>query len=215
MGFMDLLGKASGASGYGSAFGRSVFDNGVGLGKRLYLGHGTDKSGSPAGAKMFEDTLALHVAGFELGCLDLDKELTADPQTPLKIHCCIASICVASRLGMMCSGFFKKESNKSDFNRAMGAGTGEKLRQAQDGITVELFQSYMAVSVPSGLKFVNKDAPGDGDLVGFYVNEAVKRCATYPIGFQRSGPLGFGNPALALMDDTIKRFEDALATYGW
>ena len=38
MGIMDLLGKASGASGFGSAFGRSVFDNGLALGKAVEAG---------------------------------------------------------------------------------------------------------------------------------------------------------------------------------
>jgi hypothetical protein len=215
MGLMDFLGKASGASGYGSAFGRSVFDNGLALGKTLYIGHGTDKSASPAAARLFENAEAMRSAGFELYCPDLEKWRPVDTSGALTIHCCAAGMAIASHLGMFCSRYFSRESNKSDFNRAMGAGTGDKLRQSGDGITVELFQSYMNITIPAGLKFVNSDAPGEGDLVGFYLNEVVKRCATYPIGFQRSGPLGFGPPAVALMDDTIKGFEDALAQFHW
>ncbi len=215
MGIVDLLGKASGASGFGGAFGRSVFENGLALGKALYIGHGTDKSASPAAAKFFENAEAMRTAGFELYCPDLEKWRPVDTSATLTVHCCAASMVIASHLGMFCSRYFKRESNKSDFNRAMGAGTGDKLRQSGGEITVELFQSYMKIMVPTGLKFVNNDVPGEGDLVGFYLNEVVKRCANYPIGFQRSGPLGFGAPAVALMDDTIKGFEDALARFHW
>jgi len=116
---------------------------------------------------------------------------------------------------MFCARYFKRESNKSDFNRAMGAGTGDKLRQSKSGITVELFQSYMALPISSGTKFVNESAPGEGDLVGFYMKEVVKHCATCPVGFQRTGNLGFGQPAIALMNDTIKGFEDAIAKFHW
>lgn len=212
---MDLLGKASGASGFGGAFGRSVYDNGLALGKTLYIGHGTDKSSSPATAKFFETAETMRSSGFELYCPDLERWRSVDTSATLTIHCCAASMAIASHLGMFCSRYFNRESNKSDFNRAMGAGTGDKLRQSGDGIAVELFQSYMNTATPAGLKFVNSDVPGEGDLVGFYLNEVVKRCASYPIGFQRSGPLGFGPPAVALMDDTIKGFEDALARYRW
>jgi hypothetical protein len=59
MGLMDLLGEASGASGFGGAFGRSVFDNGLALGKTMYIGHGTDKSASFAVAKFFESAEAM------------------------------------------------------------------------------------------------------------------------------------------------------------
>jgi hypothetical protein len=215
MGIMDLLGKASGVSGFGSAFGRSVFDNGLALGKTLYIGHGTNKATSGAEAKFFNDSHEMRSAGFELYCPDLDNWRPVDLSATMKIHCCAASMAIASHLGIFCSRYFSRESNKSDFNRAMGAGTGDKLRQSGDRITVELFQSYMNTAIPAGLKFVNSDVPGEGDLVGFYLNEVVKRCASYPIGFQRSGPLGFGPPAVALMDDTIKGFEDALARYRW
>jgi hypothetical protein len=116
---------------------------------------------------------------------------------------------------MFCARCFSRDSNKSDFNRAMGAGTGDKLRQSNNGITVELFQSYMALPIPNGTKFVNETVPGEGDLVGFFVSEVVKRCATYAVGFQRSGPLGFGKPAIALMNDTIKGFEDVIAKFRW
>jgi len=47
------------------------------------------------------------------------------------------------------------------------------------------------------------------------MNEVAKRCATYPVGFQRSGALGFGKSAIALMNDTIKGFEDAIARFHW
>lgn len=215
MGLMDLLGRASGASGFGSAFGRSVFENGFALGKSLYVGHGTFEYAPSAAAKFFRDSIEMRMEGFELYREDLNKSRPVDLSTPLAIHCCTASMAIASHLGMFCSGFFQSQSNKSDFNRAMGAGTADKIRQSGGGVTIELFQIYMHAPIPAGLKFVNKDVPGEGDLIGFYMNEVVKRCATHVIGFQRLGPLGFGPSAVALMDDTIKGFEDALAKFHW
>jgi hypothetical protein len=215
MGIMELLGKTSGAAGFGSAFGRSAFDNGLALGKTLYIGHGTNKATSGAVAKFFNDSDEMRSAGFELFCPDSEKWKPEDLSTTMAIHCCAASMAIASHLGMFCARYFKRESNRSDFNRAMGAGTGDKLRQSKSGITVELFQSYMALQIPNGTKFVNESAPGEGDLVGFFMNEVTKSSATYPVGFQRSGTLGFGKPAIALMNGTIKGFEDAIAKFHW
>jgi hypothetical protein len=215
MGIMDLLGKASGASGYGSAFGRSVLDNGLALGKTLYIGHGTNKATSGAVAKFFNDSDEMRSAGFDLYCPELENWRPVDMSATMTIHCCVAGMAIGSHLGMFCARYFSRDSNKSDFNRAMGAGTGDKLRQSNNGITVELFQSYMALPIPNGTKFVNETVPGEGDLVGFFMSEVVKRCATYAVGFQRSGPLGFGKPAIALMNDTIKGFEDVIAKFRW
>jgi hypothetical protein len=134
-------GKAAGAAGFGGAFGRSVFDNGLTLGKTLYIGHGTDKSASPAAAILFENAETMRSSGFELYCPDLEKWRPVDTSATLAVHCCAASMSIASHLGIFCSRYFNRESNKSDFNRAMGAGTAEKLRQSREGITVELFQS--------------------------------------------------------------------------
>jgi hypothetical protein len=215
MGIMDLLGKASGASGFGSAFGRSVYDNGLVLGRTLFLGHGTNKSSSEPIAKMFEDADAMRSAGFELFCPDVDGWKPVDKSNLLANHCGIAGMAIAAHLGMFCATFFSRDNNKSDFNRAMGAGTADKIREVKGGITVELLQTYMAIRIPAGLKFVNDKVPGEGDLVGFFMGEVVKRSATYPVGFQRSGSLGFGKPALSLMNDTITGFENALAKFHW
>lgn len=213
MGIMGLLGKASGASGFGSGFGRSVFDNGLVLGKTLYLGHGMNKASSGAVAKFFNDSDEMRSAGFELYCPDLENSKPMDLSATMMIHCCVATMAIGSHLGMFCARYFRRESNKSDFNRAMGAGTGDKLRQSKSGVTVELFQSYMALPIPTGTKFVNQSVPGEGDLVGLFMNEVAKRCATCPVGFQRAGTLGFGQLAIALMNDTIKGFEDAIAKF--
>jgi hypothetical protein len=215
MGIMDLLGKASGASGFGSAFGRSVYDNGMVLGKTLFMGHGTNKSSSEPIAKMFEDADAMRSAGFELFCPDVDNWRPLEESNLLANHCYVAGMAIAAHLGIFCATFLSRESNKSDFNRALGAGTADKIRAVKSGITVELLQSYMAIRIPAGLKLVNENVPGEGDLVGFFMGEVVRHCATYPIGFQRSGVLGFGKPALSLMNDTIKGFEDAIAKFHW
>jgi len=215
MGIMDLLGKASGASGFGSAFGRSAYDNGMALGKTLYMGHGTNKTSSEPIAKFFEDADGMRSAGFELFCPDLENWRPVNESNMLVNHCCIGGMAIAAHLGMFCATFFSRESNKNDFNRAMGAGTADKIRGVKGAITIDLLQTYMAIRIPAGLKFVNNEMPGEDDLVGFFMGEVVKRCATHPIGFQRSGALGFGKPALSLMNDTIKGFEDAMAKFHW
>lgn len=215
MGITDFLAKASGPSGFGSAFGRSVYENGMVLGKTLFMGHGKNRSSSEMVARMFEDGDAMRAAGFEQFCSDVKDWNPEEEVNHLAEHCCVAGMAIAAHLGMFCATFFGRDSSKSEFNRAMGAGTGDKLRESRNGITVELFQSYMAIRIPAGLKFVNDKVPGEGDLIGFFMGEVARRCATCPIGFQRSGPLGFGKPALRLMNDTIKSFEDAIARFRW
>jgi hypothetical protein len=74
---------------------------------------------------------------------------------------------LATHLGFFCSRYFSKESNKSDFNRAMGSGSAEKLRQSNSGVTVEIFLRYTKLELPSGLKFVKNEIPGEGDLLSF------------------------------------------------
>jgi hypothetical protein len=215
MGIFDLLGKASGASAFGSAFGRSVFDNGLALGKVLYIGHGTNKATSGAFAKFFNNSEEMRSAGFELYCPDLEDLKPVDLSATMTVHCCVASMAIGAHLGMFCARCFNRENNKSDFNRAMGAEVADKLRQSKNGITVELFQRYMGLQIPTGTKFVNDSVPGEGDLIGFFMKEVVKSCVTYPVGFQRAGSLGFGKSAIALMNDTVKGFEDAMAKFHW
>jgi hypothetical protein len=214
MGLRDLLGQAAGPSEFGSTFGRSVVENGFALGRTLYLGHGIDKSTSTSGSRIFADAIQMHSAGFDLYCSD-PTNLPAEDSSALSIHCRAVSMALATHLGMFCSRYFSKQDSKSAFNRAMGSGTAEKLRQLNSDVTVELFQRYTHMTIPSGLKFVNKEIPGEADLLGFYMNEAAKTSSTCTIGFQRTGILGFAALSVALMDQTITAFEDALAKFHW
>lgn len=214
MGIRELLGQASGPSGFGSSFGRSVVDNGSELGRILYVGHGKDKLATKSGSRIFDDATQMRAAGFELFCSDPTK-LQAEDSSVLSIHCRAVSMALATHLGMFCARFFRNENNKSDFNRAMGKATAEKLNESSSEVTVEMFKRYAYMSLPSALKFVNKDIPGEGDLLGFYLNEVAKNCTAYSIGFQRSGAQGFAVLSVALMEQTISKFEEALAKFGW
>ena len=170
MGLRDLLGKAAGASAFGSTFGRSVVENGAALGRTLYLGHGLDRSTSAPGSRIFDDAAQMQSAGFDLYCPD-PTQLPPEDSSVLSVHCRAVSMALATHLGLFCSSHFRRQENKSDFNRAMGSGTAEKLRQLNSGVTVEMVQRYTQLNIPiipTGLKFVSEEMPGGGDLLGFY-----------------------------------------------
>jgi hypothetical protein len=61
-----LAGHVAGASGYGSTMGRQTVENGIALGRTLYLGHGTRST--PGGSPMFENGADMKAAGFTLYC---------------------------------------------------------------------------------------------------------------------------------------------------
>ena len=214
MGLRDLLGQAAGASAFGSTFGRSVVENGSALGRTLYLGHGIDKSTSTSGSRIFDDVTQMRSAGFDLYCPDPEKLPTEDSSV-LSIHCRAASMALATHLGLFCSRYFSRQENKSDFNRAMGRSTADKLRQLNSGVTVEIFQRYTQMDIPTGLKFVNEEMPGEGDLLGFYMNEVARNSSVYTIGFQRKGILGFAVLSVTIIEQTTASFENALAKFHW
>ena len=215
MGIMDLLGKASGASGFGGAFGRSVFDNGLALGKTLYIGHGTDKATSGAVAKFFNDSDEMRSAGFELYCPDQENWKPVDLSATMTIHCCVASMAIGSHLGMFCARYFSRESNKSDFNRAMGAGTGDKLRQSNDGITVGAVSKLYGTSNSQWNQICERERSWRRRPCGVLYERSGETLCNLSSWIPKGGTLGFGKPAIALMNDTIKGFEDAIAKFHW
>lgn len=214
VGFRDLLAQASGTSGFGSAVGRSVVINGTELGNVFYLGHGTGQAGLAVGSRMFDTADEMQRAGFKLYCSNSTRKPDSQDSSALSVHCRAASMGIATQLGLLCSGFFKKEDNRGAFNRAMGAATAERLNEISGDVSVDLFKDYAYMRIPAGLKLINKEAPGEGDLIGFYLDAVAKESAV-ALGFQRSGPLGFSEPASTLVDQTISRFEDALAKFRW
>jgi hypothetical protein len=182
MGIRELLGRASGPPGFGSAFGRSVVENGLGIGKTLYLGHGRCKSGSDGIARIFENSERMIAAGYELYCPDVTNRPAMEDSSALSVHSRTIGIALATHLAIFCSRFFKDEDNKSAFNRSLGQSTSDELHRMNCGVTVELFKKYTYMSLPAPLKLVNKEAPGRDDLLGFYLEQMATNISPIPLG---------------------------------
>ncbi len=214
MGIKDFLARASGPSGFGRTFGRSTVENGSELGRTLYLGHGIDKSAARSGSRLFDDAAQMRAAGFELYCPDPATKPPAEDLSVLSIHCRAIGMAFATHLALSCARFFKSGENKSAFNRAAGQGTRDRLIELNRGVTVEIFKQYTYMKLPE-LELLNQEAPGQDDLLGFYLSELAKTLPTYSVGFQRTGALGFAAPSVSLMNQTVTGFESALSKFRW
>jgi len=216
MGIRDALARAAGPSAFGSAMGRAVVDNGLALGRTLYLGHGIDKSASTNGCRIFDSSEDMRRADFELYCSDPLNRPPMEDQSDMSLNCRAAGIALATHLSIaLSSGFFNKQENRSAFNRSMGQASREKLVELDTGVTVELFTLYTHLQDSSVKRVLNEESPGSGDLLGLYLQEAAKHSPNGSVGFQRSGILGFESMSSALLQETAAKLQDATSRFGW
>jgi len=212
MGIKDWLAKNAGVAAYGAVMGREAVKNGLALGRCLYLGHGTHATAS--GVLVFEDDDQMKAKGFTLYCPDpMDPPPLEDP-SELSKHTRAAGVAFATTCTVLAACSVMNEVNASAFIQSMGSAVRMELRLVSPVITPDLLNSYSSLPNPTEI-ILDLERPGTQDLLGVFVEEVVKKSGTGPVGFQRSGVMGFDAIAVPLLTETLTKVRDATQKFGW
>jgi hypothetical protein len=214
MGVKDWLATAAGPSGFGSAFGGSVIENGIALGRWLFLGHGSCQGESSAW--IIEDDREMLAEGYQLYCDDPENLPPAEDDSELSLCSRAVGIAFAARLAMnAASNYFRGLPNRDEFNRAMGARVREELQAHEPGVSVDLVLHYSRLPVPNVMRVLNLEKPGDNDVFGELLREVATRITGRAIVFRRRGPLGFDLIVVPLGQETVLGIHSAVEKRGW
>jgi hypothetical protein len=212
MGLKDWLTKRSGPTGYGDAMGRQAVENGIALGRFLFLGHGTHPKRSSV--SVFEDEDKLRTAGFSLYCTNAQSSPPAENSSDLYRQTRAAGIALAVRCSIAAAYNFMREGNASAFSRSMGQSTRDAMERQNLDITSDMVMRYLRLQLPAGVTHIlNFDTPGTGDAFGLYLDEIRKNDER--VAFRRTGVLGFDLLAKPLAAETVRGISEAAQKFQW
>ena len=215
MGLKNWLARSvAGVDGYGNTMGRSTGENGLALGRTLYLGHG--KSERKTIDCVFENAESMVKQGFDLYCRDSSKLAPAADSSNLSVLTRTAGVAFATTIAMNTANCFSNPENIRSFCRSIGSSNAAYLKEASPDIPMELFTQFLKIEVPPSVtKLVDLDRPGSGDLFGVYLLEISKRSGLASIGFQRRGILGFDDWVTTLAEQTVTAVQGAARQFGF
>jgi len=216
MGISDLLGRAAGAGAYGRVVGRSAVQNGIELGRVLYLGHGFSAENPSGGVLLCEDAEEMRTKGFETYWSGVSTKPAAEDKSELSVHCRVAAVALASKLatGAAAAFFSNPAKNNREFCVALWGGIRQAITDLNSELNFSLVEIYLGLS-GGDAKVITPSLPGSNDVFGIHLSEVAKRVSGKAIAFQRSGELGFGKSALDLMQDTFEKIHEAAVKYRW
>jgi hypothetical protein len=215
MGVKDWLARRAGPSGFGSAFGASVIENGVALGRWLFLGHGSCQCASSEW--IVEDDREMIANGYQLYCNDPENLPQAEDDSELSLCSRAAGVAFAARLATnAASNYFRELSNREEFNRAMGARVKEELQARESGVSVDLVLHFSRLLLPPNVtRVLNLEKPGDNDVFGELLREVATRISGRAVAFRRRGPLGFDIIVVPLGQETVLGIHSAAEEHRW
>jgi hypothetical protein len=216
MAIMDFLGRAAGVGAYGGVVGRSAVQNGIELGRALYLGHGISAESSGGGVLICEDIEEMRAKGFAPYCSDTLTMPATEDRSQLSIHCRVAAIALASKLatGAAAACFSNPARNNQEFCLALWGGIRQGVTDLHSELNFGLVETYLRLG-GGDTKVVTPALPGSNDIFGMHLAEVAKHASSKAVAFQRSGPLGFGKIVLDLVQDTIQKIHEASVKYRW
>jgi hypothetical protein len=214
MGLRDFLGKKAGASGYGSILGRSAVENGIAIGRIIYLGHGTRDSDTTSTYRVFDSAEQMQTEGFALYCHDELHRPPAENQSELSVHCRAAGIAYATQVATSPAWSFST-LNREEFLINMERTIWTTLTELNTGVQPILFHHYTNLRGPGYSKLLNLESPGTGDVLDLYLSEVSKHSFSQSVGFLRFGTLGFGEIVTELKKQTAEKMCAAKIKYGW
>jgi hypothetical protein len=205
----------AGADAYGESMGRSTAEQGLALGRVLYLGHGTSKANH--GIHLFDDAETMVVNGFYPYCSDPEKKPPLENSSRLSALTRAAGVAFAARVAMNAANCFTKKDNLSKFRRSIGAGNTAYLKENCPELRMDLVVEYVNLEAPPTVSSVlDFKAPGTDDLLGVFLDDIVRRRkSTEHIAFQRGGILGFDTWVVPLVEQIILKTQQAGREFDW
>lgn len=194
--------------------GRSTAENGLALGRTLYLGHGKH-AGAPT-RFIFDSAETMIAHGYSVYCVDPKRMPPSEDSSKLSIFLRAAGAGFAARVAMNAAQCFANPESLSDFRKALGASNAAYLRKNSPDLSMELFTQFVSFQVPHGItKVLDLKWPGSGDLFGIMLLQISEQHDGAAIGFQRNGVLGYDAQAVLLVEQTISAIQQAAQEFGW
>ena len=188
--------------------------NGIVLGRVLYLSHG--KCPTHSATLVFDDAKVMKSNGFELYCKDPLNRPVMEDSSELSKQTRAAGIAFAVQLCLAASSnFMRKEANRTDFQRSVGAGTGAGLSALKSGIEIEAVTHFINIRSGEISQILDMKNPGTGDILGVYLQELNRQKGNGSIGFQRGNVLGFDVAAVPLAQETVIKIRQACKDFNW
>jgi len=215
MGLRNWLAKnLAGVGAYGGSIGRSTAENGLALGRTLYLGHGKH-TGRPS-RFFFDDPETMAASGYAVYCGDPRRMPPNEDRSELSVLTRAAGTAFAARVAMNTSECFANPENSSIFRKALGASMAAYLGEKSPDLPMELFMQFVRLDVPEGItKILDLKWPGSSDLFGIILMTASEQYSGGSVGFQRGGILGYSTIVVPLVEQTISAIERAAQEFGW
>lgn len=215
MSFKNWFAKnVAGAGAYGEAMGRSTGENGLALGRTLYLGHG--KSTKKASKGVFENAESMAAHGFVVYCRDSSVQPPATDSSSLSVLTRAAGVAFATKIAMNAANCFRDPENIRKFCRSIGASNAAYLERASPDVPMDLLTQFIQIEMPSTVtKVLDLGQPGSGDVFGVFLVEISKRSEFGSIGFQRRGLLGFDMLVTTLAEETVTAVRGAAQQFNF
>jgi hypothetical protein len=215
MGVKDWFAKnVAGAGGYGDVMGRSTAENGLALGRTLYLGHGILPGKSIQ--CVFEDADSMISKGYTVYCVNPSEPPPSADPSKLSVLTRAAGVAFAARVAMNAANCFRKPENPTNFRRSLGASNAAFLKQNSNDVPMELLTHFVRMELPRTVtKALDLARPGTGDMFGAILLEVSRQNQMGSAGFQRRGIVGFDTWAVSLAEETVSSVQKAAQEFGW
>lgn len=215
MGLKDWVAKnVAGAGAYGDSMGRSTAENGLALGRTLYVGHGISEQRTSI--VVFDDAKSMLARGFKLYCTDSTTLPPSEDSSQLSLLTRAAGVAFAARVAMNVAQCFRTDENTTKFRRSLGASNAAYVGRHSPDLPMELVMHFVRMDAPKNVtQMLDLMRPGSGDLLGAILLEISRQLRTGSVGFRRTGVVGFDTWATSLAEQTVTSIQKAAQQFGW
>lgn len=212
MGVKDWLAKSAGVGAYGSVMGREAVKNGLAVGRTLYLGHGS--RATACDLCVLEDDGHMVSEGFTLYCVDPLHLPPAQDSSELSRQTRAAGIALAARCAVAVASVFMTELKVTAFSRSMEGSTRSEMLRVGLDVTFEMVTRYVRLPGRTGItRVLDPEKPGTNDLLSVFLQEINRQHG--PVGFRRTGVMGFDLIVVPLWQETVKAIASATEKFSW
>lgn len=220
MGLKNWFAKnVAGAGAYGGAIGRSTAENGLALGRVLYLSHGTYPG--TVTDWVFDDVESMIAKGYRVycpnafECPDPSERPPMEDRSKLSILTRAAGVAFAAKVAMNAAHCFSDEENYRKFKSSLGSANASYLSLHGSDVPLPLIEQFVLLPVPKTLaQILDLNKPGTDDLFEVFLKE-ISNQNDVAVGFQRSGPIGFDTWVVTLAEETVSSIQRAASEFKW
>lgn len=203
----------AGAGAYGGAIGRSTAENGLALGRVLYLSHGTYNGTAPDW--VIEDAESMAAIGYRAYCPNPSERPPMEDGSKLSILTRAAGVAFAAKVAMKAAQCFSNQENYRNFVHSLAAASADYVSVQSPDVPMALVTQFVHLPVPSNVtQLLDLKEPGTGDVLEVFLGEISNQNGV-TVGFQRSGPIGFETWAVTLAEQTAFSIHKAAMEFKW